>query len=459
MKVSIGFAFMFIICVEPTKAYTSSKHFTNKTFTVPYTHIYKEISNSQKEVSNGSNKHDPNHEKEEHKKHNTNMTNSINDNVRTEHKKHNPVNIEKSTENNNKIVHYDDKNIKHTVLITNKTDIGGKTEHMHKINEIDYNRFFLYLRISGWTSVIHAILYLFSKYFSSNISTTILGSFLLMSSSLYVILTSTVKQNSKLPFHIQSSVFCSEAIKFIIMFIFSGISKFKNTDKNYNIVNGKTETKSILLIALPAFLFTVQNNLLYFALSYIDANDYQMFNTLKIIFTGIIGRVVLKKKLTYYQYFALVNICIGVAISHICEEGTKETLFIGISIVCFIQVIAAIALVVNEYILTHSNHMSFYQKNVFIYMFGMIFNYPFIKFQSIIKFDIVAWSLIVYLAIIGISIAFIILYVGANVRNLIQAGSLIFTNIVLQIEREELPDKTLVFSTLIVVLATIQFFK
>nr|XP_013816762.1 PREDICTED: UDP-N-acetylglucosamine transporter isoform X2 [Apteryx mantelli mantelli] len=76
------------------------------------------------------------------------------------------------------------------------------------------------------------------------------------------------------------------------------------------ILNKPMET---LKLAIPSGIYTLQNNLLYVALSNLDAATYQVTYQLKILTTALFSVSMLSKKLGVYQWLSLVILMTGVA--------------------------------------------------------------------------------------------------------------------------------------------------
>uniref|UniRef100_G1N5G3 Uncharacterized protein n=1 Tax=Meleagris gallopavo TaxID=9103 RepID=G1N5G3_MELGA len=76
------------------------------------------------------------------------------------------------------------------------------------------------------------------------------------------------------------------------------------------ILNKPMET---LKLAIPSGIYTLQNNLLYVALSNLDAATYQVTYQLKILTTALFSVSMLSKKLGIYQWLSLVILMTGVA--------------------------------------------------------------------------------------------------------------------------------------------------
>ncbi|XP_023148324.1 solute carrier family 35 member A3b isoform X4 [Amphiprion ocellaris] len=77
------------------------------------------------------------------------------------------------------------------------------------------------------------------------------------------------------------------------------------------IVNKPVET---LKLAVPAGIYTLQNNLLYVALSNLDAATYQVTYQLKILTTALFSVSMLGKRLGLYQWLSLLLLMAGVTL-------------------------------------------------------------------------------------------------------------------------------------------------
>lgn len=67
-------------------------------------------------------------------------------------------------------------------------------------------------------------------------------------------------------------------------------------------------------LLVPASLYTVQNNLLFLALSRLDAATYQVTYQLKILTTALFSVLMLKRRLSIQQWVSLVLLMLGVAL-------------------------------------------------------------------------------------------------------------------------------------------------
>lgn len=81
-----------------------------------------------------------------------------------------------------------------------------------------------------------------------------------------------------------------------------------------NIVDNRLET---LKVAVPSFVYYVQNNLLYIGSTHLDAATNQVTYQLKILTTAIFSVALLNRKLSRLQWFSLIALFAGVALIEI----------------------------------------------------------------------------------------------------------------------------------------------
>jgi drug/metabolite transporter (DMT)-like permease len=70
----------------------------------------------------------------------------------------------------------------------------------------------------------------------------------------------------------------------------------------------------IAKLCVPSLLYTVQNNLLYLALTNLDAATYQVCYQLKILTTALFSAILLQRKFSPTKWAALVVLTLGVAV-------------------------------------------------------------------------------------------------------------------------------------------------
>jgi len=95
-------------------------------------------------------------------------------------------------------------------------------------------------------------------------------------------------------------------------------------------------------LSIPSFMYTVQNNLLYFALSNLDAATYQVCYQLKILTTALFSMILLQRKFSTRKWAALILLTVGVSVvqvsgtrDHSKSDSEKHSQFIGlVAVLC-----------------------------------------------------------------------------------------------------------------------------
>lgn len=153
--------------------------------------------------------------------------------------------------------------------------------------------------------------------------------------------------------------------------------------------------------AVPAFVYFVNNNLIFIILMYVNSTTYQILSSLKTVATGILFRLILKRKLNMVQRTAIILLACGAATSQFPVCG-KEVRFIylngshsadpsvvhaeassasdpgawiGVAVALLACLNSAFAGVYSELLLkkdgkTHSIHL----QNMLLYIWGVLFN-------------------------------------------------------------------------------------
>ncbi|KAK9101096.1 hypothetical protein Scep_024526 [Stephania cephalantha] len=140
-----------------------------------------------------------------------------------------------------------------------------------------------------------------------------------------------------------------------------------------------TGWKCVRLFPIPSIIYLIHNNVQFATLTYVDTSTYQIMGNLKIVTTGILFRLFLRRKLSNLQWMAIVLLAVGTTTSQVkgCGEASCDSLFsaplqgymLGILSAC----LSALAGVYTEYLMKKNND-SLYWQNVQLYTFGAIFN-------------------------------------------------------------------------------------
>ncbi|CAI9570453.1 unnamed protein product [Staurois parvus] len=144
------------------------------------------------------------------------------------------------------------------------------------------------------------------------------------------------------------------------------------------IINKPMET---LKLAIPSGIYTLQNNLLYVALSNLDdAATYQVTYQLKILTTALFSVSMLQRKLTKYQWLSLLILMAGVTLvqwpadapSSPSKEVSVGSRFVGLMAVLTACFSSGFAGVYFEKILKETKQ-SVWIRNIQLGFFGGIF--------------------------------------------------------------------------------------
>ena len=80
----------------------------------------------------------------------------------------------------------------------------------------------------------------------------------------------------------------------------------------------------LLKLTVPSLLYTVQNNLLYLALTNLDAATYQVCYQLKILTTALFSAVLLGRRFSRQKWIALLILTAGVAFVQLSGSGDQH---------------------------------------------------------------------------------------------------------------------------------------
>ncbi|KAI7735314.1 hypothetical protein M8C21_029731 [Ambrosia artemisiifolia] len=140
-----------------------------------------------------------------------------------------------------------------------------------------------------------------------------------------------------------------------------------------------TEWKTVRLYPIPSIIYLIHNNVQFATLTFVDTSTYQIMGNLKIVTTGILFRLFLKRKLSNLQWMAIVLLAVGTTTSQVkgCGEASCDSLFsspiqgymLGVLSAC----LSALAGVYTEFLMKKNND-TLYWQNVQLYTFGAIFN-------------------------------------------------------------------------------------
>ncbi|KAJ7952110.1 putative Cmp-sialic acid transporter [Quillaja saponaria] len=188
------------------------------------------------------------------------------------------------------------------------------------------------------------------------------------------ILTSLSQTNGKYMYDYATVPFLAEVFKLVV----SSVLLWRESRIKPS-MRMTTDWTSIRLYPIPSIIYLIHNNVQFATLIYVDTSTYQIMGNLKIVTTGILFRLFLRRRLSNLQWMAIILLAIGTTTSQVkgCGEASCDSLFsapiqgylLGILSAC----LSALAGVYTEFLMKKNND-SFYWQNVQLYTFGAIFN-------------------------------------------------------------------------------------
>lgn len=185
------------------------------------------------------------------------------------------------------------------------------------------------------------------------------------------LLTTASKENGIYTYNFATVPFLAEVIKLIT----SSALLYCQVIIDPKGVKITRDLRNTLMYPIPSLIYLVHNNIQFLTLKYVDPSTYQILGNLKIVTTGVLFRVILKRQLSRLQWIALSLLMIGATISQIgCNGGSSfaapiEGYILGIISAC----LSALAGVYTEKLMK-MNDDNLYWQNMQLYGFGVIFN-------------------------------------------------------------------------------------
>lgn len=156
------------------------------------------------------------------------------------------------------------------------------------------------------------------------IRATSLAVLVLQNSALFLFMRLS-RTNSDEKYDPATAVILAELIKLItsLVIIYHQENSLKGfREKLFDGIIAKPATTLKLLV--PSALYTLQANLTFLAVSYIDAATFQVTYQLKILTTAIFAVALLGKRLSVHQWLSLVLLMAGVALIQYPDENSAK---------------------------------------------------------------------------------------------------------------------------------------
>jgi len=206
---------------------------------------------------------------------------------------------------------------------------------------------------------------------------------------------------------------------------------------------------------VPGLIYFVNNNCQFYILQAIDPTSFQLLSQLKTIFTGVLFRALLKRKLALVQWLALVILACGTAVSQLKlvqdVEDRHQSLkglplpgllkeqhpeLVGISLCLMTSLLSALAGVYAEKLLKDRASASIHWQNIQLYIWGVLFNAIglYMKDGDTVRehgllngFNTIAYLVVFCNAFTGLSISFVLKFADNIARVYAHAIAMMLT--------------------------------
>ncbi|KAI3840636.1 hypothetical protein MKX03_004648 [Papaver bracteatum] len=192
------------------------------------------------------------------------------------------------------------------------------------------------------------------------------------------------KVDGKFKFSPVSVNFLTEAAKvlFALVMLLIQARNQKVGEKPILSISSFTQAaRNNVLLAVPAFLYAINNYLKFIMQLYFDPATVKMLSNLKVLVIAVLLKVVMKRRLSIIQWEALGLLLIGISVNQLQSLPAGATsLSIPLAMSAYIYTgifvtVPSMASVFNEYALKSQFDTSIYLQNLFLYGYGAIFNF------------------------------------------------------------------------------------
>mmetsp|Transcript_23130 Transcript_23130/g.39137 ORF Transcript_23130/g.39137 Transcript_23130/m.39137 type:complete len:349 (+) Transcript_23130:148-1194(+) len=239
-----------------------------------------------------------------------------------------------------------------------------------------------------------------------------------------------------------------EIIKFILCHLVVFYNEGFDVEMFVSVIYFNFNWHEILLISVPAFVYTIQNNLMFIALDYLDPTTFQLLYQGKILTTALFSVVMLKKVLSRTQWVSLFMLTLGVALTqlsksqeaqHLDNEESMANLVTGFSTVMLAICLSGFAGVYFEKILK-KKQSNVWLRNIQLGMTSILLSLGAIYFSGDIDVVVeqgffygytpVVWTCILLQAVGGLLVAVVVKYADNILKGFAASFAVVVTFVV-----------------------------
>ncbi|CAN6445778.1 unnamed protein product [Victoria cruziana] len=253
------------------------------------------------------------------------------------------------------------------------------------------------------------------------------------------ILIAWSRKAGKYDYSVTTANFLVEALKCALSLL--ALAKIWNSDGVTEDNRLGTTVDEVKVYPIPAALYLIKNLLQYYIFVYVDAPSYQILKNLNIISTGVLYRIILKKKLSEIQWAAFLLLCVGVTTAQLnsSSDHVLQTPFQGWIMAIVMALLSGFAGVYTEAIIKKRPSRNINVQNFYLYIFGMVFNVAAIfiqDFDDVLNkgffhgYSLITTCMILNHALSGIAVSMVMKYADNIVKVYSTSVAMLFTAVV-----------------------------
>lgn len=276
------------------------------------------------------------------------------------------------------------------------------------------------------------------------------------------------------PLYIASTaVFIMEVMKLVICLIVIAYQAHGALlhELNIHILQSPME---IVKLCVPSLLYTIQNNLLYLALTNLDASTYQVVYQLKILTTALFSAILLGRKFSVQKWLSLVILTAGVAVVQVSGSGDQHSSnsddanknrMIGLIAVLCAACTSGFSGVYFEKILKGST-TSLWMRNVQMGLPSTIIAYLAVLFKDSAEisrigffggYSAIVWTVVIVQAVGGLIVAVVVRYADNVLKVFATSFSIVASCILSAFLFDFHPSLSFLLGASLVVTATVMY--
>jgi len=234
------------------------------------------------------------------------------------------------------------------------------------------------------------------------------------------------------PFDTPSAVFFTELLKLLIAMTFWLRDRYSGIE--YDGLEGWKPT-AFLLFAMPALLFIVQNNLVFWAMELLDPPTFQLWACFKVIPVGVLARFALGQRRTTVQWAALLLLALGMAVTTLdrLESGhPKEASHLrGIAVLVLNGCLSAVSGILNEWLIKFQDPKApLMFKNMQLYLFGILVAAFGLNLAAARHFSPLAWLIVGTNAAAGLCVSLVLKYADNLIKGFSTSAAVLLAALV-----------------------------